>query len=69
MAWAFQCPFWKGGGRGKESSSICEGCRLEFAAVEEQSAYFSRYCANDTGWRDCTVARNLSISYERGLRQ
>lgn len=69
MAWAFQCPFWRWSDKKRDGSSTCEGCRLEFAAVEERREYLARYCANDTGWRNCTVARNLSISYERGLRK
>lgn len=69
MTWFFQCPFWKQSGKSAGAPSICEGCQLNFAGKEEREAYLTRYCANETGWRSCTIARNLLISYERGLRK
>lgn len=65
MPLTMHCPFWK---RETEKKSICEGCTLRFASEEERQAYYLKYCANEAGWNNCTVARSLDISYELGIR-
>lgn len=66
VALAMQCPYWRWHRR---EVSVCEGCRLTFASKEEEREFFLRYCASENGWRGCSVARNLELSYERGLRR
>lgn len=66
MAWAMQCPFWRWA---KDGVSVCEGCRLTFVEAQEESEFFSRYCASPEGWRACTIARMLELSYERDIRK
>lgn len=66
MPMAFQCPFWR---RAQGGVSVCEGCTVTFVAKEEKAEFFWRYCGDAEGWRDCTIAKMLTQSYERGLRE
>ena len=43
----------------------CEGGRLRFPDREAVNEYTDRFCAGDMGWKNCTVARNLLLFYER----
>ena len=43
----------------------CEGGRLRFPDREAINEYADRFCAGDMGWKNCTVARNLLLFYER----
>lgn len=60
--WA--CPFWKW----EEGLKVhCAGGRMDFTDRAGREDYISRYCANSSGWKDCTVADNLCRGYERGI--
>ncbi len=43
----------------------CEGGRLRFPDWEAAETFTGRFCAGDMGWKNCTVARNLLLYYER----
>ena len=59
--WA--CPFYKWNDKTKVA---CEGgCRLSFPDKPTACEYMDRYCANNPGWKGCTLARSL-LKYHEG---
>ena len=63
MPMTFMCPFWQWE-RQKEIFTLgCEGGKLKFLTADERNAYISRYCANISGWRGCSLAQNLQVRY------
>ncbi len=42
---------------------------MTFAGAEERREFFVRYCASPEGWRYCTVAKMLELSYEKEIRR
>ena len=55
------CPYYKWDGKG---TVHCEGGKLKLppAAAED---YIRTYCADNPGWRRCTVARAVTRFYEQ----
>ena len=43
----------------------CEGGRLRFPDWEAAGEFTNRFCAGGMGWKNCSVARNLLLYYER----
>lgn len=39
---------------------------MDFPSKEAFNDYATRFCANNPGWRSCTIAQNLGRHYERG---
>lgn len=58
----WSCPFWKWDGQ-KEIN--CEGGRIVFPSPQAASDYMDRFCADNPGWRRCTVAEALYEWLER----
>ena len=61
----WSCPYF----RWDETKSVqavhCEGGFIRFPDYRTWNDYVDRYCAADRGYRYCTVARALSLYYER----
>ena len=59
--WA--CPFFKWDDQTKVA---CEGgCKLIFPDKRTACDFMDRYCANNPGWRSCTLAQSLLLYHER----
>ena len=60
--YAYQCPY----ETGVENKEIhCEGgCRLRFEMAKYCKAYLLEYCANENGWKNCTIAMNKNNFYK-----
>ncbi len=56
------CPFftWE-----EKNCVHCEGAKLRFGTAEGRLDYARRFCANASGWKDCTLAQNLVREFER----
>lgn len=63
MSKTWSCPFYQWTKTGMVS---CEGGRMDFPSKESFNDYATRFCANNPGWRSCTIAQNLGRHYERG---
>lgn len=59
---AWSCPFYTWSER---LGVHCEGGRLRFPDKDAADEYANRYCAENSGWKNCTVARALLRYYER----
>lgn len=62
MPRTYDCPFWKWD---EKLCTHCEGGRMTFPNDDAKQDYIARYCANLTGWKDCTIASSLMDYYER----
>ena len=56
------CPYYRCDRKGM---LLCEGGRLSMPDKASQRDYILQYCAHDSGWRRCTVARAVTRHYER----
>lgn len=58
----WQCPFF----RWDERLCVhCEGGKVEFPDMKVRDYYINRYCADNPGWKKCTIASFLERFYER----
>ena len=58
----FCCPFFDYAGR---TQVFCEGGRIRLPDPVSRAEYRAEYCCDVNGWRRCTVARAISLHYER----
>lgn len=62
MPTVYCCPFYSW----EEKHKVhCEGGVMNFLDAEAMREYISQYCAQNPGWKKCTVAQNLQNTYER----
>lgn len=69
-----ECPFYKwdeSEKRGKNTLCCiyCEGGKLKMPDFIQKHAYLKTYCANMSGWKQCSVARALFAFYDREERE
>ena len=58
----WQCPFFR---RDERLCVHCEGGKVAFPNMEVRGYYINRYCANNPGWEQCSIASFLERFYER----
>jgi len=59
----YDCPFW----RWEERMRVhCEGGNVRFSDAAMRADYIGRYCANNPGWKACSIAAGLLRHYEGG---
>lgn len=58
------CPFYQ---RAQTGVVSCEGGRMDFPSEDAFNDYTRRFCANNPGWRRCTIAQSLGRYYEREI--
>lgn len=62
----WECPYFSWDEkRGKKICVHCEGGRIDLADKISTKEYTNSYCANNPGWKKCTVAQMLTKQYER----
>ena len=59
---AYQCPFFI---RGFTHGLRCEGGELVFPDALAAQDHASAFCANECGWRRCSIAVTLERYYDR----
>lgn len=58
----YQCPFYK---KSLPLSLHCEGADITFPDVTAARDHVCAFCANEFGWRKCSVAIMLQRYYDR----
>jgi hypothetical protein len=62
MLRAYQCPFFSW--EEDHCKLHCEGAVLKFTAPVAMDNYIDAFCADNPGWKNCTVAKNIMNAYE-----
>lgn len=57
----WECPFFM---RDDRARIKCELADLRFTSQAEASGFATKYCANCSGWKVCTIAKHLNERYE-----
>lgn len=64
---AYQCPFYKDSYRNptQKKGVVCEIGNIVFPDHQTSEDYKTSYCANECGWRQCSIAIVLQRYYYR----
>jgi hypothetical protein len=59
---AYQCPFFR---HNSKNGFSCEAGEISFPDQKTARDHSFHYCANEAGWRLCSLAKTLQRYYDR----